>query len=187
MFLLGNAHAHASSEAIGEQGAAEANPATIIIRRHSGFFGQDGVRYAIDRGSGVTHDAIIVESTPFPDKAGDFCIPKNVVYFWVTRTDESTTSDSNYSVSSPIIGRSLRPNLELNAAVIGKFDSHGVLTWKRPGGRMRLELVNVNGNQSVCAPVEVEAGKTYVITIRYSDHISFEIKSPVPFKPSGKG
>ena len=186
-FLLGNAFAQASSEAMSDLRAPEANYATIIIKRHSGFFGQDGERYAIDRGSGVTQDAIIVETSLFPDAVGDFCIPQNVVYFWATRPDEPATPDFAHGAPPPIIGRSLRPNLAPNAAVVGKFDSHGILTWQRPAGRMRLELINLNGNQSVCAPVEVEAGKTYVITIRYSDHIIFEVKLPPLVKPTGKG
>ena len=40
---------------------------------------------------------------------------------------------------------------------------------------MRLELVNMNGNQSVCAPIEVEAGKTYEITIHYGDRTEFVV------------
>jgi len=105
-------------------------------------------------------------------------MPQNVIYFWAARPGEPAPTDFNHGAPPPIIGRSFRPNLEPNAAVIGKFDSHGILTWKRPTGRMRLELVNVNGNQSVSAPFEVDAGKTYVVTIRYSDHISFEVEAP---------
>ena len=81
-----------------------------------------------------------------------------------------------------LIGGSLRADLEVNAALIGKVDSRGILIWTRPPGRMRLELVNLNGNQSVCAPMQVESGKTYEVTIHFGEHTEFVVAILSDFK-----
>jgi hypothetical protein len=176
--LMGSAFAQVPTEVTNSQTTSGRNQATIIVKRRPGLFGQDGTRYVIDRGAGVVRDAVVVESTPFPDNVGDFCIPRNVVYFSSTRPEAALTPNSSIQNGLPvIINRSFRANLEPNAAVVGRFGARGILVWMRPPGRMRLEVVNVNGNQSVCAPVEVEAGKTYEITVHYGDRTRFEVKS----------
>jgi len=175
---MGSAFAQGSAEVTALQIAPERNQATIVVKRRPGLFGQAGTRYVIDRGAGVVRDAIIVEETPFPENVGDFCLPRNVVYFSSTRPEALAPNPSIKTGSAVIIGRRLRANLEPNAALVGKFDARGIITWTRPPGRMRLEIVNVNGNQSVCAPVEVEAGKTYEIVVHHGDRTHFEVKSP---------
>jgi len=175
--LMGSVFAQVSTEVTATQIAPGRNQATIVVKRRPGLFGQDGTRYVIDRGAGMVRNATIVEETPFPENVGDFCIPRNVVYFSSRRPEALPPNSSIQTGSAVIIGRSLRPNLEPNTALVGKFDAHGILRWTRPPGRMRLEIVNVNGNQSVCAPVEVEAGKSYEITIHYGDRTRFEVKS----------
>jgi len=162
--------------------AAKAGNVTIVVKHRPGLFGQGAVRYAIDRGSGVVRDAVVVERLAFPDGVGNFCIPRNVVYFSSTRSVGLTGERSEPRQPALLIGGRLRADLEVNAALIGKFDSRGILVWTRPPGRMRLELVNLNGNQSVCAPVEVEAGKTYEVTIHYGDHTEFVVAMLSDFK-----
>ena len=160
-------------------GAEETQPTegqtTIVIKRRSGLFGQGGIRYVIDRGRGVLYDSMLVEKLSFPDNVGNFCIPQNVDYFSTAQSNALSSGSSGSRDSGMVIGRGFREDLKPNAALIGKFDSHGILIWKRPPGRMRLELVNVNGNQSVSAPIEVEAGKSYEITILYGDRTEFVV------------
>jgi len=175
--LMGSVFAQVSTEVTAMQIAPGRNQATIIVKRRPGLFGQDGTRYVIDRGAGMVRDAIIVEDTPFPDNVGNFCLARNVVYFSSTRPEPLAPNSAIQNISAVIIGRSPRANLEPNAALVGKFDARGIITWTRPPGRMRLEIVKANGNQSVCAPIEVEAGKTYEITIHYGDRTRFEIKA----------
>jgi len=184
--LITNAFAQTSSDVHETPITSGADHATIIVKRPPGLFGQGGERYLIDRGAGVVRNAIIVEGVHFPDNLGDFCIPRNIVYFLSIRPEALAPSSSIQTGSVVIVGRSFRANLEPNAALIGKFESRGILTWTRPPGRMRLEIVNVNGNQSVCAPVEVEAGKTYVIIVHYGDRPRFQIKVLPASKPSAK-
>jgi len=162
--------------------ANETDYATIIVKRPSGLFGQGGIRYVVDRGRGVVLDATVVEKLHFPDNVGDFCVPHNVNYFSARRSDALGQKSSKPNVSTLIIGRSFREDLEPNTALVGKFDSRGILIWTRPPGRMRLELVNANGNQSVCAPVEVEARKTYEITVHYGDRTRFVVATVSDYK-----
>ena len=162
--------------------AVKAGNATIVVKHRPGLFGQGAVRYAIDRGPGVVRDTVVVEKLAFPEEVGNFCIPRNVVYFSSTRTIGLNGEHSEPRQPALLIGGSLRADFEVNAALIGKFDSRGILVWTRPPGRMRLELVNLNGNQSVCAPMQVEAGKTYEVTIHFGEHTEFDVAILSDFK-----
>lgn len=160
----------------GPHSASAANCATIILKRRPPLFGTDRVHYVIDRGPGVVWDATVQERSPFPEEAGNFCDAGNVIYLATARREVRVGRNTESNGQALIIGVNLRTDLQPNSSLVGRFDPHGTLTWTRPPGRMRLEVVNVNGNQSVGPPLVVEAGKTYEITIRYGERTVFEVR-----------
>jgi hypothetical protein len=163
--------------------ASDENNATIILRRKQPLFSDEQVRFVIDCGDAVVRDAILLQKCSFPETAGNFCDPGNVVCFASIRTDSLTEYKPDQESARLLIGQKPEARHEPNAALIGKLGSRGSLTWTRPPGRMRLEIINVNGNQSVCAPLIVKAGRTYQITIHYGASVEFEIKEVADAKP----
>jgi len=167
---------HSLPDPIADTPASSENQATIILKRRLPLFDNGKNHYVVDRGDRVAQNAIVVERSSFPETAANFCDPGNIVYLSSIPSSPTAGSSVDQSFLSVIIGDKLRADLAPNASLIGRFDSHGVLKWTRPPGRMRLEVINVNGNQSVGPMIVVEAGKTYEITIHYGDRTEFSVK-----------
>jgi hypothetical protein len=141
--------------------------ATIIFHRRTGLVNDGVIRYVVDRGTAVEWNAVVEQRREFPDNAGNFCMEHNVTFFSSQRLDLTAPDGARQDNGAVIIGGALAGGLKPNVCLLGELRADHVLQWQRPAGSMRLVVINPNGNESVAKPIQVEAGKTYEITLSY--------------------
>ena len=159
-----------------EPAAKSSRLATIIFARRAGLLAGKEIRYVIVRGTALDWDSVVEQRNTFPEKAGDFCVLGNITFFASPRIDSIAPSTAMASTGiSVIIGRGKEPEPKPNACLLGTSRAGSYLQWQRPPGRMRLVVINPNGNETVAKPIEVKGGKTYQIELTYGYSAHFEV------------
>jgi hypothetical protein len=159
-----------------EPAAQSPELATIIFERRAGLLDSKEIRYVIDRGTALDWDSVVEQRHTFPENAGDFCFPGNITFFASKHIDSAAPNAPKAGTGiAVIIGRGDGPESKPNACLLGTSRADCTLRWQRPPGRMRLVVINPNGNESVAKPIEVEGGKTYQIALSYGYSTHFAV------------
>jgi hypothetical protein len=156
--------------------------ARIYFHRNANMLGAIAQHVVIDRGPGQDYDTVVLQRKTYPDHRVNFDKMANVrqIYF---RPRDSPGPENNdptnvFSNVGGFIDSWLADaleqgvyagdGLEPNAVLIGVVRSGTTVVWDRPPGTIRLQTVTNGGDQAFGPPMEVKAGKSYLVNFSIS-------------------
>ncbi len=197
--------------------------ARIYFIRDKAALGAAVTHLVVDRCDSTEFDAEITQKKDFPLDKYDFDKAWNVQTIYQTYTDTTSTiimgktnrgtfvfapyfkaaEDSNAKIfrnldeyltllSSTYTTKRL-DSMKLNARVVWIVDNGHSITWERPAGYMRLEVITSAGDQAFARLMYVGPGNTYYVIYHYpqarfafNDMKSFRIKKLKSGQPNNK-